>query len=194
MFSQVGEYYSTTPTSGLFHDSGPAPVREEAGYAYASRVWFVTNEEAMCFHWAEDESERPQLDTYGGSMEPSDGDSYAACAVRHLESQVVLPESWNESLRRAILLDPSGQACVKIQFQEHGPKPRTAIWFVRLTEEEAVHSPTLTLSRGTEVRPGSMRWRPHGEILSNLSTYDRWLHALSTAMKKWLVPLSSPLP
>ena len=36
-----------------------------------------------------------------------------------------------------------------------------------------------------------MRWRAHGEVLSNLSTFDKTHAPLVKAMKKWILPLSS---
>eukprot|EP00964_Phaeocystis_antarctica_P000745 scaffold410_cov66-Phaeocystis_antarctica.AAC.1 len=92
--SHSDEPYSFGLTTGLLHELGPTPVREEAADEYASQVWFVTNDEAMCRHRTGGIPERPQLDTYGGEMDPSDRGSYAACALRKISEEAVLPESW----------------------------------------------------------------------------------------------------
>ena len=125
-------------------------------------------------------------------MEPHSKESYADHALRKLKEQVTLPESWTAALRRAVELDPEGQACVKLRSGESGERPRTAVWFVRLTDPEATAGqPSLTQSGGTEVKPDTMKWRTHGVVLSNLSTFDAKLNPLIAAMKKQLVPLSS---
>ena len=192
VFSQTDAYDSAYPEAGSFRESGPTPVREEVVNEYASQVWFVTNDDVMCFHRVNDDSVLPRLDTYGGGMEPHSKESYADYALRKLKEQVTLPESWTAALRRAVELDPEGQACVKLRSGESGERPRTAVWFVRLTDPEATAGqPSLTQSGGTEVKPDTMKWRTHGVVLSNLSTFDAKLNPLIAAMKKQLVPLSS---
>ena len=195
VFSQTDAYESAYPEAGLFRESGPTPVREEVVNEYASQVWFVTNDDAMCFHRVNDDPAMPRLDTYGGRMEPHSKESYADYAVRKLEEQVTLPGSWIAALRRAVALDPEGQACVKLRSDEPGERPRTAIWFVRLTDPEATDGqPSLTQSGGTEVRSDTMMWRAHGVVLSNLSSFDMKLNPLIAVMKTQLIPLSSREP
>ena len=36
----------------------------------ASKIWFITNEDAICYHRADSAPDQPQLDTYGGEVEP----------------------------------------------------------------------------------------------------------------------------
>ena len=193
VFNQAVEYYHLNPTAGLFHDLTPSHIREEQVDEYASMVWFITNENIMCFESTNDNREQPRLETYGGQLEPSDEGSFSACALRRLREQILLPTTWSESLNRAVLLDPKGQACVKVMSRDLNAKPKTAIWFVRLTEAEAAESPTLTQSGGIEVVPGSMRWYTHGEVLSNLSTFVRTHQLLINVMKKELLSYSTRL-
>ena len=185
------ECYYSELTSGPLHELGPAPVLEEPADERAIQVWFVTNDDAMCYYLTSSGAERPQLNTYGGKMDASDEGSFADCALRQLSEEVVLPESWRTYFKRAVTLDPDGHALVKIGFRGSDAKTKTAVWFVRLTDHEALEAPTLTTRGEAEVAPNSMKWRPHGEILSNLSTFDKTQLPLITAMKKWLVPLSA---
>lgn len=189
--SHSDEPYSFGITTGLLHELGPTPVREEAADEYASQVWFVTNDEAMCRHRTGGIPERPQLDTYGGEMDPSDGGSYAACALRKISEEAVLPESWWTEVKRAVNLDPHGKALVKIELRDQGTKVKTAVWFVRLTDAEAKDTPTHAKGEASEVSSDVMQWRSHGEVMSNLSTFDKTQQPLIGAMKKWLVPLSA---
>ena len=185
------DYYHSELASGLLHELGPAPVREEPAEERATQVWFVTNDDAMCYFRVSDEAERPQLNTYGGKMDPLDKGSYAVCALRQLPEEVVLPESWQTNFKRAVTLDPDGHALVKIGFRGSDAKTKTAVWFVRLTDNEALDAPTLTTRGEAEVAPNSLKWRPHGEVLSNLSTFDATQLYLIKEMKKHLVPLSA---
>lgn len=190
VFRQVAEYPYTTQTPEQ-PDDEPMTIKEEVVIPRTSKVWFVTNEEAMCYHRADDVTERQQLDTYGGEMESIDEGSHAKCALRRLETQVKLPIAWLTHVKRAMTLDPEGQETMRIDLYDREVRSRVAVWFIRLTEEEAEEIPALTLSGETEIALQTMRWRPHGEILSNLSTFDRTISPLVKAMKKWLLPLSS---
>jgi hypothetical protein len=98
VFNQAVEYYHLNPTAGLFHDLTPSHIREEQVDEYASMVWFITNENIMCFESTNDSREQPRLETYGGQLEPSDEGSFSACALRRLREQILLPTTWSESL------------------------------------------------------------------------------------------------
>ena len=189
--SHSDEPYSFGILTGLLHELGPTPVREEAADEYASQVWFVTNDEVMCRRRTGGIPERPQLDTYGGEMDPSDGGSYAVCALRKISEEAVLPESWWTEVKRAVNLDPHGKALVKIELRDQGTKVKTAVWFVRLTDAEAKDTPTHAKGEASEVSSDVMQWRSHGEVMSNLSTFDKTQQPLIGAMKKWLMPLSA---
>ena len=91
---------STSPYSNTFQ------MREEVTTQLASKTWFVTNEDAMCYHRADSAPDQPQLDTYGGEVEPADNGSHAVCARCKLKEDVTLPASWQHSAERAIELDP----------------------------------------------------------------------------------------
>ena len=185
------EYPGISPTPDQYHFSAPTAVREEGPMKQAVRVWFVTNEEAICYHRSRDDPDRPPLETYGGDMIPADGDSYADCAMRILQDLVNIPPAWLAHARRATTLDPEGQETVRSDLEGRGTRTKVALWFVRLTENEAAETPTLTTVGEGEVAPRSMRWRAHGEVLSNLSTFDKTHAPLVKAMKKWILPLSS---
>ena len=185
------EYPGISPTPDQYHFSAPTAMREEGPMKQAVRVWFVTNEEAICYHRSRDDPDRPPLETYGGDMIPADGDSYADCAMRILQDLVNIPPAWLAHARRATTLDPEGQETVRSDLDGRGTRTKVALWFVRLTENEAAETPTLTTVGEGEVAPRSMRWRAHGEVLSNLSTFDKTHAPLVKAMKKWILPLSS---
>ena len=168
-------------------------MREEVTTQLASKIWFVTNEDAMCYHRADSAPDQPQLDTYGGKMEPADKGSHSACARCKLSKDVTLPTSWQRSAERALELDPEGQANMRIDRKDKAARCRIAVWFVRLTDQEANEIPVLTLQGQIKTLPNSMRWRPHGEVLSNLSSFTNSQAPLIKAMKQWLLPLSAPL-
>ena len=59
-----------------------------------------------------------------------------------------------------------------------------------MTDLEAKEVPTLTMSGKARVEPNSMIWRTHGEVLSNLSSFERTNQPLITVMKKELLSLA----
>ena len=164
-------------------------MREEVTTQLASKVWFVTNEEAMCYHRADSTPDQPQLDTYGGKMEPSDEESHAACARRKLSKGVTLPTctSWRHSAERALELDPEGQSNMRIDRKDKAARCRISPY------GSSKEIPVLTQQGQTKTLPNSMRWRPHGEVLSNLSSFTSTHAPLIKAMKQWLLPLSAQL-
>ena len=168
-------------------------MREEVTTQLVSKIWFVTNEDAMCYHRADSAPDQPQLDTYGGKMEPADNGSHAACARCKLSKDVTLPTSWQRSAERALELDPEGQANMRIDCKDKAARCRIAVWFVRLTDQEANEIPVLTLQGQQKNLPNSMRWRPHCEVLSNLASFTNSQAPLIKAMNQWLLPLSAPL-
>ena len=178
---------STSPYSNAFQ------MREEVTTQLASKIWFITNEDAMCYHRADSAPDQPQLDTYGGEVEPADNGSHAECASGKLKEDVTLPASWLRSAERAIELDPEGQSTMKIDRKDKTARYRMAVWFVRLTDREAREIPVLTIEGQRKALPHSMQWRSHGELLSNLSSFTNTLAPLIKVMKQWLLPLSAPL-
>ena len=82
-----GRHAPTSPYSSTFQ------MREEVTTQLASKIWFITNEDAMCYHRADSAPDQPQLDTYGGEMEPADNGSHAACARCRLKEDITLPAS-----------------------------------------------------------------------------------------------------
>ena len=168
-------------------------MREEVTTQLASKIWFITNEDAMCYHRADSAPDQPQLDTYGGEVEPADNGSHAVCARCKLKEDVTLPASWQHSAERAIELDPEGQSNMRIDRKDKTARYRIAVWFVRLTDQEAREIPVLTMVGQRKALPRSMQWRSHGELLSNLSSFTNTLAPLIKAMKQWLLPLSAPL-
>ena len=139
---------STSPYSSTFQ------MREEVTMQLASKIWFVTNEDAMCYHRADSAPDQPQLDTYGGKMEPADKGSHAACARCKLSKDVTLPTSWQRSAERALELDPEGQANMRIDRKDKAARCRIAVWFVRLTDQEANEIPVLILGKRRSPRVG----------------------------------------
>ena len=190
VFRQAVEHHGAVLMPGPLLELGPAPVVEEEEDNRASRMWFVTNEDAMCFFPTDDDPEKPRLDTFGGSMDAADSDSYADCVIRNLKEQAELPQLWVLAMKRAVELDSQGKACIKVKTHGQHTKNKTAIWVVRLTDLEAKEVPTLTMSGKARVEPNSMIWRTHGEVLSNLSSFERTNQPLITVMKKELLSLA----
>ena len=190
VFRQAVEHHGAVLMPGPLLELGPAPVVEEEEDNRASRMWFVTNEDAMCFFPTDDDPEKPRLDTFGGSMDAADSDSYADCVIRNLKEQAELPELWVLAMKRAVELDSQGKACIKVKTHGQHTKNKTAIWVVRLTDLEAKEVPTLTMSGKARVEPDSMIWRTHGEVLSNLSSFERTNQPLITVMKRELLSLA----
>ena len=125
-------------------------MREEVTTQLVSKIWFVTNEDAMCYHRADSAPDQPQLDAYGGKMEPSDGGSHAACARRELSKDVTLPTSWRHSVERALELDPEGQSNMRIDLKNKTARYRIAVRFVRLTDQEAVKKYLSSRNKGRQ--------------------------------------------
>ena len=82
---------------------------------------------------------------------------------------------------------------MRIDRKDKTARYRIAVWFVRLTDQEASEIPVLTMVGQRKALPRSMQWRSHGELLSNLSSFTNTLAPLIKAMKQWLLPLSAPL-
>ena len=53
---------------------------------------------------------------------------------------------------------------MKIDRKDKAARCRIAVWFVRLTDQEANEIPVLTLQGQTKALPNSMRWRPVYEL------------------------------
>jgi len=172
------------------HDLTPPTIEEETVERRASRVWFLTNDDAFCFERADHPPEGvPLIDTFGGNLGAEDDGSYSRCAMREVNEATTLPSAWASLLQRAISLDPDGQELVRITLSPPH-KYHVAVWYIRLTNQEAKETPPLT-SEGQQIAAtGSLRWRPHGEVMSNLSNFTTHL-GLTKSMKKWMVPLSS---
>ena len=82
---------------------------------------------------------------------------------------------------------------MRIDRKNKAARYRIAVWFVRLTDQEASEIPVLTTIGQRKTLPHSMQWRPHDEVLSNLSSFTNSQAPLIKAMKQWLLPLSAPL-
>lgn len=172
------------------HDLTPPTIQEEPLESRAVRVWFITNEDILSFGCSDSQRpDIPRMDTFGGDMTVDDEDMPNKAALRMLSNTVTLPASWEALVRRALNLDHNGQDRFRLITPDRAYK-QVIVWYVRLSSSEAREQPQM-IQQGTDgPPPPTVKWRAHGDVLSNISNFPSHMH-LGRSMGRYIVPLSA---
>ena len=142
---------------------------------HASKVWFARQHHSslqlLTFVRTDSRPERPQLDTFGGMVDPRDDAQYHRCALREIREEFALPTLWKEPLSLPLSAYPTGQRLVRIQRSRDDTAHRVAVWLVLLPHDVSHLFTRLTADGAREAAPHSLRWRPAADVLANLSEF-----------------------
>ena len=155
-------------------DAGPSePVHAASAHnrlrdVHAAKVWFVYNDQLLCYCRSDAASDRPQFDTFGGKMDPADEGSYVTCIKRELNEELDVPDTWATALQAELSAHDQGHALLRLRHPSRNCTHHVATWLV------PVDSPTLPELRADGQReslPGSLGWRHVDLVVANLSEF-----------------------
>jgi hypothetical protein len=152
-----------------------AALGELRQLARSVRVWFYSppsshRREALvlCFRRKDD----GHFDTFGGDMEPKDQGEFNRTALRELRERTKLPKLWVEDCHTELASFPDGRRmAVHSSSSREGPS-KVAVWGVPIPSE-IKHLPIQPTEYGsTELRAGTLRWRPLARVIAELHQDD----------------------
>lgn len=142
---------------------------------HAAKVWFArqhrSQPQLLTFVRADARPERPQLDTFGGKLEPHDDTQYHRCALREVREEFTLPTVWKEPLGLQLAAYPTGQRLVRLRRASDDTTHHVAVWLISLPSDVSQHATRLTANGALEAAPHTLRWRPADDVLANLSEF-----------------------
>ena len=135
---------------------------------HAAKVWFLRGDQVLSFVRADSHPDRPNLDTFGGKVDPKDvaatqgmraPSAFVAAARRELGEEVELPGSWLAAAEQEYLAHPRGHHLLELQHPHGGKTAVVAHWFVNLPPQGALWTPPLLADGLLEVMTSTLAWR-----------------------------------
>lgn len=126
------------------------------------------NDQLLCYCRSDAASGRPQFDTFGGTRDPADEDSYVTCIKRELNEEVDIPDTWATALQAELSAHPQGHALLQLRQPSRNCIHHVATWLVPV---DLPALPELRADGRRESLPGSLGWRHVDVVVANLSEF-----------------------
>tara|TARA_B110001452_G_C15241755_1_gene430087 strand:+ start:5834 stop:16840 length:11007 start_codon:yes stop_codon:yes gene_type:complete len=159
----------SSPAAGGAGPSNPLseasnPLRD----VYAAKVWFIYNDQLLCYCRSDAASDRPQLDTFGGTRDLADENSYVKCIKRELSEELDVPDTWAAALHAELNAHPQGHSLLRMHQPSRNCTHHVATWLVPV---DSTALPTLLTDGQRESLPGTLSWRHADAVIANLSGF-----------------------